>query len=441
MKDGLPPMKPGDRVPNKIKQAKLVEILGEPASAVSIAVKTLREHQLARPAAEDGGLYTEHSVMEGLFASQRENPAVSPLDSSNDPRSEDPLLEWKAFEKYWFDANPDAAAQVRALEAERAELRLQVKERAEDIEEIRRRPLKAWQRYQRSAGSNSWNGTVHEVQNGSGHAAPPPEAPPVGSAEQNVQDSTLPEEVKSRAVNETADLIFNRETVPSSSSGCNATESATTTTVDAPVSHQEGSAKPTPTTAVANEDTPSKAGISDVEFHQELSVAFRDARKNVPTPSQSAACYAAVGRHATEFLSWLAGGPDHPPKLPSVRHPGVLLSLVEEFESWTCAEPPPAPPAPPRDPAEDEERPLMVEYAEFCEAEAFRLFAAIPDLVLRGLIDEKHKFLRREGRLDRMSLDARRCEATNLILQDIEREQVMPFAEWVELKRKGETSP
>ena len=119
MKDGLPPMKPGDRVPNKIKQAKLVEILGEPASAVSIAVKTLREHQLARPAAEDGGLYTEHSVMEGLFASQRENPAVSPLDSSNDPRSEDPLLEWKAFEKYWFDANPDAAAQVRALEAER----------------------------------------------------------------------------------------------------------------------------------------------------------------------------------------------------------------------------------------------------------------------------------------------------------------------------------
>jgi len=83
----------------------------------------------------------------------------------------------------------------------------------------------------------------------------------------------------------------------------------------------------------------------------------------------------------------------------------------------------------------------MVEYAEFSEAEAFRLFAAIPELVLRGLIDEKHKFLRREGRLDRMSLDARRREAKNLILQDIEREQVMPFAEWVELKRKGETSP
>ena len=83
----------------------------------------------------------------------------------------------------------------------------------------------------------------------------------------------------------------------------------------------------------------------------------------------------------------------------------------------------------------------MVEYAEFREAEALRLFDALPTIMLRGLIDEKHKLLRREGRLDRMALDVRQREAKNLILLDIEREQAMPFAKWVEMKRKSGTSP
>ena len=90
--------------------------------------------------------------------------------------------------------------------------------------------------------------------------------------------------------------------------------------------------------------------------------------------------------------------------------------------------------------AHQSERRLVVEYAKFREAEALRLFDALPALVLRGLNDKKQNLLRQEGRLDRMALDVRRREVKNLILLDIEREQVMPFAEWVEPKRKSGTS-
>ncbi len=120
--------------------------------------------------------------------------------------------------------------------------------------------------------------------------------------------------------------------------------------------------------------------------------------------------------------------------------PGALPSLVEEFQSWIGAESPPAPLAPPSELTEDQERRLMVEYAKFHEAETVRLFDALPALVLRRLTDKKQNQLRQEGRLDRMALDVRRREVKNLILLDIEREQVMPFAEWVEPKRKSGTS-
>jgi hypothetical protein len=189
MVDGLPPLKPGDRSPSKINLAKLAEILHEPVSTVSMANKLLREHLLARPAGEDGALYTEHTVQESLFAVQRENPPASPLDSSAVGGSPNPLLQWKAFEKQWFDANPGEAARVRTLGAEREELRRQQKELSEDIDEIKRRPLKAWKRYLSAAASDSRNGTVHGVETDSSPAPAPPEAPPSGSPEQNVHDS------------------------------------------------------------------------------------------------------------------------------------------------------------------------------------------------------------------------------------------------------------
>ena len=50
-------------------------------------------------------------------------------------------------------------------------------------------------------------------------------------------------------------------------------------------------------------------------------------------------------------------------------------------------------------------------------------------IVLRGLIDGKYQLLHREGRLDTMALAVRQREAKNLILLDIERDQVMPYAE------------
>jgi hypothetical protein len=355
MVDGLPPLKPGDRSPSKIKLAKLAEILHEPVSTVSMANKLLREHLLARPAGEDGALYTEHTVQESLFAVQRENPPASPLDSSTVGGSPNPLLQWKAFEKQWFDANPGEAARVRTLGAEREELRRQQKELSEDIDEIKRRPLKAWKRYLSAAASDSRNGAVHGVETDSSPAPAPPEAPPSGSPEQNVHDSPPPEDAKSSTVNESADPISNREDTPSSSSSGNATEHATTTTLQTPPTAEPAaktdSATPGVEEAAPPEDLTPQL-MTDVEFHRALSVAFRTAGKPVPTPEQSGACYVGVGAPAApRFLGWLerpyrSGERPLPPKLPGVQHPGVLKALVAEFESWCAAEPPP-PPAPP----------------------------------------------------------------------------------------------
>ena len=346
---------------------------------------------------------------------------ISHLNSENTPMSEDPLQDWKASEKHWLDANPEATAQLRALEAERDELRRQAKKRSKEIDAIRRRTLKDWQRYlRRGPNSNRSPATRradHGVQNDSTPPASAAEAPPTRSAEQSVLDSTPANPTKSNAINESEDVVSKVEEGRSSSIS-EATDSATTLTVHAPPTE--------PPSAETHSD-----GVTAAEFHRALSVLFRAARKSIPTSSQSAACYVRLGRRAAAFLVWL------PPKLPRVQHPGILPSLIDEFESCVVAEQPSAPPPRPSEQTEDQESRLMVEYEEFREKEALRLYDALSALELRRLNDGKRDLLRRQGRFDRMALDARQHEMKDLILLDIERDQVMSFTEWVEPRRKS----
>jgi hypothetical protein len=93
--------------------------------------------------------------------------------------------------------------------------------------------------------------------------------------------------------------------------------------------------------------------MTDVEFHQALSVAFRSAGKPVPTLGQSSICYVDVGSPAARgFIEWLEtpyrpGERLLPPKLAAAQHPGILKSLPGEYKSWCAAEPPPAQVPPP----------------------------------------------------------------------------------------------
>ncbi len=440
--DRMPVVDSRDQAPRKLTQAELSNRTGLSTSTCSSLVRAYRDDGILLP--ETDGFYLNPGVQPSLFAELRQNGDVSPLDESPIPGVEFRLHPFEQWRDEWQKDHPEHLAAVERVDREIEELDEKRRQKRDERHNLRLVELAAYREHKRVAARAARNGNSHSAAHpdeesnlDSTPAEAPGDSPECG---QEFRDSTPKNDTKPSAINDNASETIKGRTEASSSGG-KATKSATTTTVHTPVSHHEGSAKPTPTPAVGNEDTPSKAGISYAEFHQQLSVAFRAALKPVPTPSQSAACYAAVCSQAAGFLAWLAGGPDHAPKLPVVRHPGVLPSLVEEFQGWIGAEPPPAPHPPPSEPTEDQERRLMVEYAEFREAEALRLFDALPTIMLRGLIDEKHKLLRREGRLDRMALDVRQREAKNLILLDIEREQAMPFAKWVEMKRKSGTSP
>ena len=140
-------------------------------------------------------------------------------------------------------------------------------------------------------------------------------------------------------------LSSNHQPSSSSSSGGNATESATTPPVHTPEPEGSGKPKTTPgeprSESVPSDDQPAQP--SEAEFRLELARRFRAAEKAVPTPQQAAPIYARLARQksAVRFLKWLDHpGKLQPPKLSGVKHPGVLSSLLAEFEEYCAAEPP-----------------------------------------------------------------------------------------------------
>ena len=87
---------------------------------------------------------------------------------------------------------------------------------------------------------------------------------------------------------------------------------------------------------------------------------------------------------------------------------------------------------------EAEERALILEYEQFRQAMAQSLFEQLGDPAKQALAKEKSELLRREGRLEKMALDVREREVTDLILQDLARNEVPPYSKWLLRRRAGQ---
>jgi hypothetical protein len=87
---------------------------------------------------------------------------------------------------------------------------------------------------------------------------------------------------------------------------------------------------------------------------------------------------------------------------------------------------------------EVEERALILEYEQFRHVTAQELFEQLSDASKQALSKEKSDWLRREGRLERMAPEVRDREVTELILQDLARNDVPPYSKWLLRKRAGQ---
>ena len=87
---------------------------------------------------------------------------------------------------------------------------------------------------------------------------------------------------------------------------------------------------------------------------------------------------------------------------------------------------------------EAEERTLILEYEQFRQSVAQAAFDQLSDTSRLALSKEKSELLRREGRLDRMAPEVREREVNDLILQDLAKNEVPPYAKWLLRKRAGQ---
>jgi hypothetical protein len=87
---------------------------------------------------------------------------------------------------------------------------------------------------------------------------------------------------------------------------------------------------------------------------------------------------------------------------------------------------------------EVEERALILDYEQFRQNTAQELFEQLSDTSRQVLYKEKSEWLRREGRLEKIAPDVRDREVTDLILQDLARNDVPPYGKWLLRKRAGQ---
>ena len=87
---------------------------------------------------------------------------------------------------------------------------------------------------------------------------------------------------------------------------------------------------------------------------------------------------------------------------------------------------------------EVEERALILEYEQFRQVTALQLFEQLSDSSKQTLTKEKSDWLRREGRLEKMTPEVREHEVMDLILQDLAKNDVPPYSKWLLRKRAGQ---
>jgi hypothetical protein len=146
------------------------------------------------------------------------------------------------------------------------------------------------------------------------------------------------------------------------------------------------------------------------EFHRDLCRRFRDAKRAVPTDRQARTIYDGLGAKHGLFLQWLS-----PPKLRTVRHPGVLPSLLNEFLAWVAAEPPTCPSA---SNAVVEE----LERSEALKESAQTIWETMSDDERTGRRTHALERLQSEVRWARIPLEMQRLETTRYVMADLMRE-------------------
>jgi len=85
---------------------------------------------------------------------------------------------------------------------------------------------------------------------------------------------------------------------------------------------------------------------------------------------------------------------------------------------------------------EAEERSLILEYEQYQQQMALACFEELGDTARQALRKEKMEQLQREGRLEKMRPETQEEEIKQLMLQDLARTEVPPFAKWL-LRRKA----
>jgi len=339
----LPKVDSDDPVPQKITQAYAGRELGVSQSSISAAAKQMRERGLLLPNTE-GYFYPNHCVEGELFeASLRENPAISPLESSEASGGQN-LLPYLRYREQWLAGHPEVAKREAGLRQQREELKERVRDLSDEINEIGRDIMTDWRSYQRKAARASVSVSLKEgavTENGVDLDSNPPldsanaDNTTAGGVVSDSCDepSTTPHTTnvhKRSAINETDD-ISSKEKEPPRRRHDVGTSTAAHDDAGSDLSNlQDAEEEPGPAAAPP---------LTAATFHADLARAFRAASKPVPTRIQSDPQFIHLGDLASAFLGWLA---DYR-KLPAIKHPGVLPALVAEFDAWHAAEPPPAP--------------------------------------------------------------------------------------------------
>jgi hypothetical protein len=240
--DVMPKVDERDQVPRRLNQTDLAERLGcIPASASGLA-RLFRETGFLLP--EEDGFYINPGMQASLFMKDRENPPVSPLDSSRTSGVQNGL---QTFEQHrdgvFLPEHPEHLEQLAQIERELDRLSELAAQQRELRHALRVRELNAYKAYKRAAERAGRNGAPSNGTSRSAnctqaepeiHSTPPPPAEaaePITECEEKLRHSQAESGVNSSEINTPA-KENHMDTVALSSSGGNATGKVTTTTDD-----------------------------------------------------------------------------------------------------------------------------------------------------------------------------------------------------------------
>jgi hypothetical protein len=88
---------------------------------------------------------------------------------------------------------------------------------------------------------------------------------------------------------------------------------------------------------------------------------------------------------------------------------------------------------------EAEERTLILEYEQYRQQLASRLFEELPDRTREALRKDKAEALRQSDRFEKIRPEARESEVDVLVLQEIARDQAPPFEKWLVRRKVQQT--